>query len=58
MYKLIFNGDDWLVSGWIKHQWRLGQSMELAAALNPPVQEIKARVPGAVQMDLMKAGYL
>jgi len=52
------DGDDWTLTGWYRHQWRIGQSMELGAKIHPVVPAIPATVPGAVQNDLMKAGWL
>ncbi|MEA4889943.1 MAG: glycoside hydrolase family 2 TIM barrel-domain containing protein [Clostridiaceae bacterium] len=54
---LNLNGDDWKLSGWLKNQWR-NQSMELNMVQKPAISIIKAHVPGAVQLDLIKAGLL
>lgn len=56
--KLLLNGDNWKVSGWVKHQWRLRNSMELNKSHHAPVPAVQARVPGSVQLDLMRAGVL
>lgn len=52
------NGNDWKVTGYLKNQWRLARSMELGITIASSVPSVQATVPGAVQMDLMKAGLL
>lgn len=52
------NGDDWKLTGWWKNQWRLLSNMELGISPISAVPTISAKVPGAAQADLMKAGML
>ncbi len=59
MYRNIsLNGEDWKLTGWWEHQWRFTESMELGEMLNTPVPSMPAKVPGAVQLDLLRAGFL
>jgi Beta-galactosidase/beta-glucuronidase len=57
MDKYSLNGE-WAVSGWWKNQWRLQASMELNDLQKAAVPRVNAQVPGAVQLDLMRAGLL
>lgn len=52
------NGNDWILTGWYKNQWRLFQSMELGIPVNAQVGPVQATVPGAVQSDLIREGLL
>ena len=56
--KIDLNGDDWEITGWIRHQWRLTQSREISNKQIPPIQPIPATVPGAIQVDLERAGII
>jgi beta-mannosidase len=56
--RLMLNGDDWTVTGFWTNQWRLPKSIELAADQNPAIPPIKAKVPGAVNLDLLREGLI
>ena len=49
---------DWKVAGFIPHEWRLDQSMEIGATARAEIPPIPARVPGSVQQALLTAGLL
>ncbi len=51
-------GNEWQATGWYTKQWRLHASMELHAGIPPVVPAIQATVPGAIQADLLRAGWL
>ena len=54
----LLSGDDWLVTGWYTKQWRMHSSMELNIGFPPMVPPVRARVPGAIPVDLLRAGWL
>ncbi|WP_256760488.1 glycoside hydrolase family 2 TIM barrel-domain containing protein [Cohnella sp. WQ 127256] len=56
--EISLSGDDWTLTGWHHLQWHVHSSMELGSSFHAPVPCIKAVVPGAVQQDLMAAGWL
>ncbi|SFS57809.1 glycoside hydrolase family 2 TIM barrel-domain containing protein [Paenibacillus sp. BC26] len=56
--RILLSGTEWTVTGWNRNQWKLGMSMELGFAINPMLPAVKAVVPGAVQRDLIAAGWL
>ncbi|SDX38406.1 glycoside hydrolase family 2 TIM barrel-domain containing protein [Paenibacillus sp. CF384] len=56
--RIELSGSEWTVTGWNRNQWKLGMSMELGFSINPMLPAIKAVVPGAVQRDLIAAGWL
>ncbi len=56
--RISLNGDDWRLSGWMRHQWKFQKLMETDAFSLPTVLPIKATVPGAVQADLLAAGLI
>lgn len=58
MEQMLLNGSDWTLTGWWKNQWMMATSMETDTAIPACIQPIPATVPGAVQLDLMKAGLL
>ncbi|MBQ7338409.1 MAG: hypothetical protein IJW40_08160 [Clostridia bacterium] len=51
-------GDDWHLSGWMRHQWKFQKLMETDSFSLPVVMPIPATVPGAVQADLLRAGLI
>ncbi len=55
---LILNGADWRVSGWMRHQWKFQKLMETDSFSLPVVLAVDAVVPGAVQVDLLRAGVI
>lgn len=55
--KYILNGDEWSLTGWFKNQWRSVACMELNLAHTPAIAQMPAKVPGAIQNDLLNAGY-
>ncbi|MCQ6561354.1 glycoside hydrolase family 2 protein [Paenibacillus mendelii] len=58
MIQMTLNGEDWTLTGYYRNQWRSKLSMELGRQILPNIPEVKATVPGAVQMDLRSAGWL
>lgn len=58
MNRLCLNGDDWTLTGWWRHQWKLTSTMETDMAIPATIATIPATVPGAVQCDLMRAGLM
>ncbi|MBM7582950.1 beta-mannosidase [Caldicoprobacter guelmensis] len=56
--KVILNGDRWKLTGFWKNHWRLIRSMETGIKVKGVIPTIQAEVPGAVQLDLIKAGIL
>ena len=56
--KISLAGNEWRVTGWYTKQWRMHTSMELQTGVPPVVPAIQATVPGAVQADLLRAGWL
>ena len=52
------NGSDWIITGWWENQWRLQKSIELRQSLEAVVRNIPGEVPGAVNLDLIRAGRL
>lgn len=55
--RLYLDGDDWTVTGWWKNQFRT-TSPGGASRAPAPITHIAGTVPGAVQVDLQKAGLL
>ncbi|MDK2990831.1 MAG: beta-mannosidase [Clostridiales bacterium] len=55
---ILLNGDQWRVTGFWKNQWRQIRSMETGIKIKGCVPTVEASVPGAVQIDLIKAGLL
>ena len=58
MNRLCLNGDDWTLTGWWRHQWKLTATMETDMAIPATIATIPATVPGAVQCDLIQAGLM
>lgn len=56
--RISLNGSDWTVSGWARHQWQYGLVMETGGTSLPQIRAIPSTVPGAVQADLRRAGFL
>lgn len=56
--KYLLNGNDWYLTGWVKHQWHYEKMMETGGFSVPAVAPIKAIVPGSVQTDLLNAGII
>ncbi|MCK9221021.1 MAG: hypothetical protein M0Q40_00085 [Limnochordia bacterium] len=56
--RFYLNGDDWQLRGCYKHQWVQDRTMELGDVSRFPLPMIRASVPGAVQVDLMQAGFI
>lgn len=50
--------NDWELSGWWKNTWRSSAPGSEGPAGHPLVGPLPARVPGAVQADLLRAGIL
>lgn len=57
-FRKTLTGSDWSVTGWYTKQWRLQASMELQTGIPPVVPPIPATVPGAIQADLLRAGWI
>jgi beta-mannosidase len=55
--RLYLDGDDWILTGWWKNQFRATSSGGASRA-PAPIAHIAGTVPGAVQVDLEKAGLL
>ncbi|GGD89669.1 glycoside hydrolase family 2 protein [Paenibacillus nasutitermitis] len=58
MRTLSLNGSDWTLTGWYRNQWRFTESMELGTAFPPAIGPLPAKVPGAVQADLLRSGRI
>ena len=56
--RISLNGDDWKLTGWNRHQWKYYTTMETGGPSRPVVPTVPARVPGAVQTDLFRAGRI
>ena len=56
--RVSLNGDGWSVTGWNRHQWKFYKTMETNGLSRPAVPTVPARVPGAVQTDLLRAGVI
>lgn len=56
--KLLLNGDNWTLTGWLRHQWHYDTIVETGGQSIPPIAPLRGRVPGAVQDDLLKAGLI
>lgn len=56
--RISLSGSDWTVSGWARHQWQYGLVMETGGTSLPQIRAIPSIVPGAVQADLRRAGFL
>lgn len=52
------NGNDWKLTGWIKNAWRMAFMFETGMVSVPAFGPIPATVPGAVQKDLLNAGFI
>ena len=48
----------WQVAGFVPHEWRLEQSMEIGATSRAEIAPVPAPVPGSVQQALRNAGLL
>lgn len=58
MNRMCLSGNDWTLLGLLENTSRLGKSKELGKDLHPVVPKQPARVPGAVQLDLLRNGEI
>lgn len=56
--RIWLNGEQWKLTGFWKNHWRLIRSMETGVKIKGVIPTIQARVPGAIQLDLIRAGIL
>src|SRR5512137_578236 len=56
--KYMLNGSDWTLTGWLRYQWSQNKSFETGTLIRAPIPPVPAKVPGAVQADLMAAGLI
>lgn len=54
---MYLDGDDWILTGWWKNQFKTVAPGEKTRG-PAPITNVGSTVPGAVQLDLMKAGLI